>query len=119
MSSWAANASSCRALHRYALEVLGVGRSARITTVSVADGQPGGELQVDLGRMGLVPDRDAGRSRVCQALDLFTACYRQHLVWLAFTQTTAAMVAGLEAAGPFFGGIVAVVIADNMATIVE
>lgn len=29
-----------RTLHRYALEVLGVGRSARGTTVRVADGEP-------------------------------------------------------------------------------
>ena len=33
-----------RTLHRYALEVLGVGRSARTTTVRVTDGEPGGEL---------------------------------------------------------------------------
>ncbi len=30
-----------RTLHRYALEVLGVGRSARTTTLRVADGEPG------------------------------------------------------------------------------
>src|SRR5438309_1362658 len=40
-----------RTLHRYALEVLGVGRSARGTTVRVADGEPGAELQVDFGKM--------------------------------------------------------------------
>jgi hypothetical protein len=34
-----------RTLHRYALEVLGVGRSARSTTVRVADGEPGSEAQ--------------------------------------------------------------------------
>ena len=33
-----------RTLHRYALDVLEVGRSARTTTVRVADGEPGGEL---------------------------------------------------------------------------
>jgi len=108
-----------RTLHRYALEVLGVGRSARTTTVRVADGEPGGELQVDFGRMGLVPDPEAGRSRVCQAL-IFTACYSRHcFVWLTFTQTTAAVIAGFEAAWRFFNGIFAVVIPDNMATIVE
>ena len=33
-----------RSLHRYALEVLGVGRSARRSTVPVTDGEPGAEL---------------------------------------------------------------------------
>ena len=45
-----------RTLHRYALQELGVGRSARKTTVRVADGEPGVELQVDFGKMGLLFD---------------------------------------------------------------
>jgi hypothetical protein len=53
-----------RTLHRYALEVLGVGRSARGTTVRVADGEPGAECQVDFGKMGLINDPDSGRRRV-------------------------------------------------------
>jgi len=108
-----------RTLHRYALEVIGVGRSARGTTVRVADGEPGGELQVDFGRMGLVPDPEAGRSRVAHAL-IFTACYSRHcFVWLTFRQTTEAVIAGFEAAWAFFGGVFAVVIPDNMSTIVD
>ena len=108
-----------RTLHRYALEVLGVGRSVRTTTVRVADGEPGGECQVDFGRMGLLADPDTGRARVCQAL-IFTAAYSRHcFVWLTFTQTTASVIAGFEAAWAFFGGVFAVVIPDNMATIVE
>lgn len=50
-----------RTAHRYALEVLGVGRSARGTTVRVADGEAGQELQVDFGKMGLITDPDTGR----------------------------------------------------------
>jgi hypothetical protein len=108
-----------RTLHRYALEVVGVGRSARGTTVRVADGEPGVELQVDFGKMGLVPDPESGRRRVCHAL-IFTACYSRHcFVWLTFRQTTEAVIAGFEAAWAFFGGVFAVVIPDNMATVVE
>jgi hypothetical protein len=108
-----------RTLHRYALEVVGVGRSARGTTVRVADGDPGVELQVDFGKMGLVPDPESGRRRVCWAL-IFTACYSRHcFVWLTFRQTTEAVIAGFEAAWAFFGGVFAVVIPDNMATVVE
>jgi len=108
-----------RTLHRYALEVLGVGRSARGTTVRVADGEPGIECQVDFGKMGVIADPDSGRRRVCHAL-IFTACYSRHcFVWLTFRQTTEAVIAGFEAAWKFFGGVFAVVIPDNMATIVE
>ena len=108
-----------RTLHRYALEVLGVGRSARGTTVRVADGEPGSELQVDFGKMGLILDPDTGRRRVCHAL-IFTAVYSRHcFVWLTFRQTTAAVIAGFEAAWAFFDGVFAVVIPDNMATIVD
>ena len=108
-----------RTLHRYALEVLGVGRSARTTTVRVADGEPGSELQVDFGKMGLVFDADTQRRRVCWAL-IFTAVFSRHsFVWLSFRQTTADVVAGFEAAWAFFGGVLAVVIPDNLSAIVD
>lgn len=108
-----------RTLHRYALQVLGVGRSARGTTVRVADGEPGGECQIDFGRMGLIPDPQTGRQRICHAL-IFTACYSRHtFVWLTFRQTTEDVIAGCEAAWKFFGGVFAVVIPDNMGTVVD
>lgn len=108
-----------RTLHRYALEVLGVGRSARGTTVRVADGEPGVECQVDFGQMGLIADPDTGRKRVCHAL-IFTACYSRHcFVWLSFRQTTEVVIAGFEEAWRFFGGVFAVVIPDNMSPIVD
>jgi hypothetical protein len=77
-----------RTVQRYALGVLGVGRSARARTLRVADGEPSSELQVDFGKMGLVADPASGRKRVCWAL-IFTACYSRHgFVWLSFRQTT-------------------------------
>ncbi|MGH7751275.1 MAG: IS21 family transposase, partial [Gemmatimonadales bacterium] len=103
-----------RTLHRYALEVLDVGRSARGTTVRVADGEPGSELQVDYGKMGLVFDAGTGRRRVCWAL-IFTAAYSRHcFVWLSFRQTTEATIAGCEAAWAYFDGVFPVVIPDNV-----
>jgi Integrase core domain len=108
-----------RTLHRYALEVLGVGRSARGATVRVADGEPGQELQVDFGKMGLIGDPASGRRRVAWAL-IFTAVFSRHcFVWLTFRQTTEAVIAGFEAAWKFFDGVFAVVIPDNMAAIVD
>jgi hypothetical protein len=52
-----------RTLHRYALEVCDVGRSRRGTTVRVADGEPGDELQVDFGRLGPLFDAVTGGRR--------------------------------------------------------
>jgi transposase len=108
-----------RTVHRYALKVLGVGRSARSSTLRVADGEPGSELQVDFGKMGLLPDPVSGRKKVCWAL-IFTACYSRHcFVWLSFRQSSEVVIAGFEAAWAFFGGVFKVVIPDNMATVVE
>jgi transposase len=108
-----------RTLHRYALEVLGVGRSARSVTVRVADCEPGAECQIDFGKMGLIADPATGHRRVVWAL-IFTACYSRHcFVWLSFRQTTEAVIAGCEAAWAFFGGVFAVVIPDNMSAVVE
>lgn len=106
-----------RTLNRFATQRCGFGR--RQVTVRVNDGEPGGELQVDFGRMGLIDDAESGGRRLVQAL-IFTACYSRHcFVWLSFRQTTAAVIDGFEAAWAFFGGIFAVAIPDNMSAIVE
>jgi hypothetical protein len=108
-----------RTVQRYALVVLGVGRSARGTTVRVADGEPGAEVQIDFGKMGLIADPESGGRRVCQAL-IFTAVFSRHtFVWLSFTQTTATVIAGCEAAWKFFGGVFKVVIPDNMSSVID
>lgn len=54
---------SYRTLHRYATEELDFGR--RQTTVPVADCEPGAEVQVDFGRLGLLTDASDGRWRWC------------------------------------------------------
>ncbi|MDQ6616685.1 MAG: hypothetical protein M3083_18560 [Actinomycetota bacterium] len=51
-----------RTLHRWAVANAGYGRTR--ATVRVADGEPGVEVQVDFGRMGLIPDPLSGRRRV-------------------------------------------------------
>lgn len=106
-----------RTLHRFATAELGFGR--RAPTVRVADGEPGQELQVDFGRMGLLVDPTAGRRRVVHGL-VFTAVYSRHtFVWLTFRQTLEAVIDGFEAAWAFFGGVFAVVIPDNCSAIVS
>jgi hypothetical protein len=62
------------------------------------------ECQLDFGYLGLLADPVSGRQRKVHAL-IFTACYSRHMfVWLSFTQTLAAFLAGCEAAWAFFGG---------------
>ena len=107
-----------RTLSRYVTELCGP-RRGRSATVRVVDGEPGGELQVDFGRMGLVFDSVTGRRRVCQAL-IFTACFSRYcFVWLSFAQTTVAVIEGFEAAWAFFGGVFAAVIPDNLGAVID
>jgi transposase len=105
-----------RTLHRFAVERCGFGR--RRPTVRVADGEPGVECQLDFGRLGLVPDPDAGRRRVAHAL-IFTAVYSRHMfVWVSFAQTLTAVIAGCEAAWARFGGVFRVLIPDNLSPVI-
>jgi transposase len=101
-----------RTLHRFAVAECGFGR--RMATVRVADGEPGVELQVDFGRMGLMPDPGSGTRRVTHGL-IFTACYSRHcFVYLTHRQILDQVIAGFDAAWVFFGGVFRVVIPDNL-----
>ena len=107
---------SYRTLNRYATTELDFGR--RQSTVPVADCEPGAEVQVDFGRLGMLTDVADGRRRVVHGL-IFTAVYSRHMfVWPSYRQTLADVIAGFEAAWAFFGGVFAVVIPDNMKAIV-
>jgi len=108
-----------RTLHRYADEVCDVGRGRRGTTVRVNDGKPGDELQVDFGKLGRIPDPEAGRQRDCQALIFTPGVSRYSFVWLTHRQTIEDVIAGFEAAWVFYGGVFATVIPDNMKAIVD
>ena len=84
----------------------------------VVDGEPGVECQIDFARMGMLFDSAAGRRRVAHAL-IFTAVYSRHMfVWLSYSQTLAAVIAGCEAAWEFFGGVFAVLIPDNLKPVI-
>jgi transposase len=108
---------SYRTLHRYATTELEFGQQQ--STVRVADGEPGAEVQVDFGRLGMLTDASDGRRRVVQGL-IFTAVYSRHLfVYPTYRQTLNDVIAGFEAAWAFFGGVFAVVIPDNMKAIVD
>ncbi|MCA9709888.1 MAG: IS21 family transposase [Myxococcales bacterium] len=106
-----------RTLHRFVTQELGLLRQR--PTVRVEDGEPGSELQVDFGRMGLLRDRATGHRSYVWAL-IFTACYSRHtFVWLTYRQTVDDVIEGFEAAWSFFGGVFPVVIPDNLKAIVD
>ena len=105
-----------RTLHRFACERCGFGR--KDTTVRVADGDPGIECQLDFGYLGMLTDTADGRRRKVYAL-IFTAVYSRHMfVWLSYSQTLAAVIAGCQAAWEFFGGVFAVLIPDNLKPVI-
>ena len=105
-----------RTLHRFAAERCGF--RAKSTTVRVADGEPGVECQIDFGHLGYLIDPETGRRRKVHAL-IFTAVLSRHMfVWLTYSQTLVAVIAGCEAAWGFFGGVFRVLIPDNLKPVV-
>ena len=56
------------------------------------------ECQIDFGYLGMLTDATDGRRRKVHAL-IFTAVYGRHMfVWLSYSQTLAAVIAGCQAA---------------------
>ena len=105
-----------RTLHRFATQRCGFGRTD--TTVRILDGEPGSECQIDFGYLGMLTDPETGRRRKVHAL-IFTAVYSRHMfVWLTYSQTLTAIIAGCDAAWTFFGGVFKVLIPDNMKAVV-
>lgn len=105
-----------RTLHRFACERCGFGRRNN-TTVRVADGDPGIECQIDFGYLGMLTDPDRRRRKVYALI--FTAVFSRHMfVWLTYSQTLAAVIAGCQAAWEFYGGVFAVLVPDNMKPVI-
>jgi len=105
-----------RTLHRFAVERCGF--RVKAPTVRVVDGEPGVECQIDFAQMGLLTDPETGRQRRVHAL-IFTAVVSRHMfVWLTYSQTLTAVIAGCEAAWAFFGGVFKVLVPDNLKAVV-
>jgi hypothetical protein len=68
--------------------------------------------------VGKLHNPGRGKASPLHAL-IFTAVYSPHMfVWLTFSQTLQAVIAGCEAAWTLFGGVFKVVVPDNMSAIV-
>jgi transposase len=106
-----------RTLARFAAAECGYSSSRPGVTVPVSDGEPGQEVQADFGYLGMISDGD--RRRRLHAL-VFTAVFSRYCyVFLTFSQTTVAVIAGCEAAWAFFGGIFKVIVPDNLKPVVD
>jgi transposase len=107
-----------RTVHRFLTERCGYQGRKRMGSVRVDDCEPGVELQVDFGYMGLLGDPETGKRRKVYALVL-TAVFSRHMfVYLTHRQTVAEVIAGCEAAWAFFGGVFRVLIPDNLTPVV-
>ena len=104
-------------LHRFAVLELQFGRTA--STIPVADGKAGEELQVDTGWVGWLTRPLLVRTRRRFRAWIFTAvCSRYRFVYPTFEETTARAIEACEAAWEFFGGTFTVIIPDNTKAII-
>ena len=99
-------------LHRFAAKHCGFGGGR--TTVRVADCAPGEVAEVDFGRLGLVPDPATGKRRLAHALIVTLGHSRHQYVHVTFSQKLPDLIAGLEDAFFFFGGVTSRVVIDNL-----
>lgn len=104
-------------LHRFAVAELGFGR--RATTIAVLDGEPGDELQLDVGWVGWLAADLLGRRRRFRAW-IFTAVRSRHrFVYPCLGETTASAIEACEAAWAFFGGVFRTLLPDNTKAIIR
>ena len=83
-------------------------------TVRMVDTAPGEVAELDFGRLGLIQGPgETGRRRTAWALIVVLAYSRQSFVWPTFSQKLEDVIAGLEAAWAFFGGIPRYLVIDN------
>lgn len=99
------------ALRRYAREN-GLAKAAR-DTVRMADSAPGEVAEFDFGRLGPLADPASGKRQIVWALNIVLVYSRHQFVWPLIQQTLEEVIAGLENAWRFFGGLPRRVVLDN------
>jgi transposase len=67
----------------------------------------------DFGRLGCIHDEDSGSRRVVWALLVVLVYSRHSFLWPTYGQKLEDVIAGLEAAWSFFGGILRYLVIDN------
>ena len=87
------------------------GRSAR--TVRMEQSGPGEVAELDFDRLGVIQDQETGRRCTVWALIVVLAYSRHSFLWPTYSQKLEEVIAGLEAAWAFFGGIPQYLVIDN------
>ena len=83
------------------------------TTVRMEDTPPGEVAEADFGRLGLIGDPGTGRRKLVWAM-LIVLCHSRHcFLWPMHFQKLPDVIAGLEAAWAFFGGMPRYLVVDN------
>ena len=90
----------------------GLGAAPR-DTVRMADTAPGEVAQFDFGRLGRLTNPTTGKYQLIWAMNIVLVFSRHQFVWPLIHQTLDEVIAGLEAAWAFWGGIPRRVIFDN------
>ena len=84
------------------------------TTVRMEDTPPGEVAEADFGRLGMITDPATGRRKAVWAM-VIVLCHSRHcFVWPMQQQKLADVIAGLEAAWAFFGGMPKYLVIDNI-----
>lgn len=84
------------------------------TTVRMADTEPGEVAEVDFGRLGFIYDSEAKRKRLVYGLVVTLCASRHQYVHVTYTQDLSSLIAGIEDAWVFFGGVTKKVVIDNL-----
>ena len=84
-----------------------------VRTVRMADTEPGEVAEADFGRLGMITDPATGKRRVVWALIIVLSYSRHCFVWPTHSQKLEDVIAGLEAAWAFFGGVPRYLVIDN------
>jgi transposase len=88
-------------------------KKAPKSTVRVAETAPGEVAEMDFGKLGRLVDPTTGKGKTVWALVIVLASSRYSFVWPLVQQTLAEVIAGLEAAWAFFGGVTQRLVLDN------
>lgn len=102
---------SYQSLYRFVTVHIGL---ASKTTVRMADTAPGEVAEVDFGRLGLLYDPVTERKRLVYGLVVTLSSSRHQYVHVTFTQDLPSLIAGMEDAWAFFGGVTKKVVIDNL-----
>ena len=84
-----------------------------VRTVRMADTEPGEAAEAGFGRLGMITDPATGKRKVVWALIIVLSYSRPCFVRPAHRQKLEDVIAGLEAARGFFGGVPRYLAIDN------